>query len=58
MTGEVFIIESDAEGRKMQRAIVIGIKAAIINIYPFYKIFDIAKRMNPNIKNIKHNTNL
>ena len=56
--GEDFITASEAEGRNMHREIVMGMKAISINRYPFINKFDIAKKIKPTNKNIKHNLNL
>ena len=58
LIGEVFIIASDAEGRKMHKAIVRGIKAKIINRFPLTKKFERDKKMKPISNDIKHNLNL
>ena len=58
LIGEDFIIESEAEGRNIHRAIVIGMKAITINIYPLSKKFEMDKQINPISNDIKHNSNL
>ena len=58
LIGEDFIIESEAEGRNIHRAIVIGMKAITINIYPLSKKFEMDKKIKPISNDIKHNLNL
>ena len=56
--GEDLIIASEAEGRKMQREIVRGMKAIIISKYPLFNKFEIDKKTKPRSNEIKHNLNL
>ena len=58
MIGEDFIIESDAEGRKMHREMVIGKKAKSINKFPFTKKLERDNKIKPIINDIKHIVNL
>ncbi len=58
LIGEVFIIASEAEGRNMQRAIVRGIKANIINKFPLTNKFERDKNIKPVNNDIKQNLNL
>ncbi len=56
--GDDFIIASDAEGRNIHKAVVIGMKAIIINVYPSSNKFDSDKKIKPIRNAIKHNLNL
>ena len=56
--GADFIIASDAEGRNIHKAIVSGMKAISIKIYPLIKKFDSVKNIKPIVNDIKHNLNL
>ena len=58
LIGDDLMIASDAEGRKIHRAIVKGIKAKSINTYPLNKKFEIVKNVKPISREIKHNMNL
>ena len=58
LIGEDFIIASEADGRNIQREIVIGIKAISINRYPSFKKFETDRRINPINSENKHNLNL
>ena len=46
LTGEDFIIASDADGRNIHRENVMGIKATSINKYASYKKFENVKIIN------------
>ena len=52
------MIASEAEGKNIHMAIVIGIKAININTYPLIKKLEIDKKIKPISKNITHNMNL
>ena len=56
--GDDFIIASDAVGRNIHKAIVRGMKAISINIYPLSKKLDSDKKRKPISNDIKHNLNL
>ncbi len=58
LIGVEFTIASDAEGRNMHRAIVIGTKAISINIYPLNNKLEIDKKIKPISNDIKDNLNL
>ena len=58
LTGEDLMIESDAEGRNIHTAIVRGIKAISMKMYPFINRFEIDKKIKPISNDIKHNLNL
>ena len=58
LIGEDLIIASDADGRKIQREIVRGMKAINIRRYPLFDKFEIDKKIKPRISEIKHNLNL
>ena len=58
LIGDDFIIASEAEGRNIHRAIVIGMKAITINIYPLSKKFEMDKKIKPISNEIKDNLNL
>ena len=58
LTGEDFIIASDAEGRNIHRAIVRGMNAKSINRYPLTNKFEIDRKIKPIRNDIKHNLNL
>ena len=53
LIGEDFIIASEAEGRNIHRAIVIGTKDKSINIYPLTMKFE----MDRKIKSISNDNN-
>ena len=56
--GDDFIIASDAVGRNIHKAIVRGMKAISINIYPLRKRFDRDNKIKPVSNDIRHNLNL
>ena len=56
--GEDFIIESEADGRNIQREIVRGMKAISIKRYPSSNKFESDKEIKPISNDIKHNLNL
>ena len=56
--GEDLIIASEADGRKIQREIVRGMKAIVISKYPLFNKFEIDKKTKPSNSEIKHNLNL
>ena len=56
--GDDLIIASDAVGRNIHKAIVKGMKAISINIYPLSKKLDSDKKRKPISNDIKHNLNL
>ena len=58
LIGADFIIESEADGRKIHREIVRGMKAISINKYPLYTKFEIDNKINPMNNEIKHALNL
>ena len=58
LIGEDFIIASDAEGRNIHSAVVSGMNAITINIYPLSKKFESVKKIKPARNNSKHNLNL
>ena len=58
LTGEDFIIASEADGRNIHKEIVRGIKAISINIYPLKKKLESDKKIKPINSDIKHNLNL
>ena len=58
LIGEDLIIASEADGRKMHREIVRGIKAIITNKYPKTKKLDNDSKIKPNIRDIMHILNL
>ena len=58
LTGEDFIIASEADGRNIHREIVRGMKAKSINRYPLTKKLEIDKKTKPVRSDIKHNLNL
>ncbi len=58
LIGDDFMIESDAEGKNIHIAIVIGMKAISINKYPLIKKFESDKKINPISKDMMHNLNL
>ena len=58
LTGDDFMIASDAEGKNIHMAIVIGMKAININTYPLIKKLESDKKIKPISNNIRHNMNL
>ena len=52
------MIASEADGRKIHREIVRGMKAIIIRKYPLFNKFEIDKKIKPRSSDIKHNLNL
>ena len=52
------MIASDAEGKNIHIAIVIGIKAININTYPLIKKLESDKKIKPISNDIRHNMNL
>ena len=57
LIGDDFIIESDAEGRNMHRAMVIGTKANSINKFPFIKKLERDNKIRPIRNDIKQTLN-
>ena len=58
LLGDDFIIASEAEGKNRHKAVVRGMKAKSINIYPSRKKFDRDKKTKPIVNDIKQNLNL
>ena len=58
LIGADFIIASEAEGRKIHREMVRGIKAININRYPSIRKFERDKKTKHINSDIKHNLNL
>ena len=58
LTGEDFIIASEADGRNMHIEIVKGMKAISISRYPYSNKFDSDKKIKPISSDIKHNLSL
>ena len=56
--GDDLMIASEADGRNIQREVVIGMKAIIIRKYPLFNKFEIDKKTKPKSSEIKHNLNL
>ena len=52
------MIASEAEGKNIHMAIVIGMKAININTYPLIKKLESDKKIKPISNNIRHNMNL
>ncbi len=57
LIGDTLTIASEADGRNMQNAIVIGIREIRINKYPLIKRFESDKQMKPKNKLDKHKIN-
>ena len=58
LIGDDFIIESEADGRKIHRENVRGKKAKSINRYPLRNKLESDKKIKPISNDIKHNLNL
>ena len=58
LIGDDFMIASDAEGKNIHMAIVVGMKAININTYPLSKKLESDKKINPISNDIRHNMNL
>ena len=58
LTGDDFIIESEADGRNIHREIVRGKKAKSINRYPLSNKLESDNKIKPISNDIKHNVNL
>ena len=58
LTGDDFIIESEADGRNIHIEIVRGMKAKSTNRYPLSNKLDSDKKIKPTSRDIKHNSNL
>ena len=58
LIGDDFMIASDAEGKNIHMAIVIGMKAININTYPLSKKLESDKKIKPKSNEIRHNLNL
>ena len=58
LTGEDFIIASEADGRNIHREIVIGMKAKSIKRYPSSRKLESDKKIKPISNDIRQKLNL